>query len=562
MKLANKEIERVLNKQINMQDVPDLLCRIGFYLFLFFLVVVYSFYAPEGYIQLATNKYKFFRKLFLVTAGIMIPLATLRYMLSLSSGSANNHVKKKKVLFSITDLFVLLFLGANVISFALTEYKTEARWGTNGWNMGLAMMLAFIGIYFMASRLYDRKIDLLPLFMCVTAVVFFWGLLNRFSIYPVDMQYLDPAFISSIGNINWFCGYWSVFFAIGTVLYVVEERHSLRVFAMLHSMTALAVGIMQGSDSGFISIGVVFFFLFWLSFQKTIYMKRWLELCIFICASCQVMRMVAALGPKQSELQAALEAGVEYTGWKGLNMVSTAMALMLGNLTLVALVIFLLLWFWITKADKKYIAHYGTGKGRVQSELIWKFSWIKYAAAGLVGTAATVFVALIIANTKAPGSIGFLSNYGVFQFNDSWGSNRGATWTDGMLIYRTFVWWRRLFGVGPDCFSIYAYSIPELAELFQEQWNGARLTNAHNECITFLVDTGIFGFLSFIGIFWSSVRRLCQKAKEDPTCYVFAAAALSYFFHNQVSFSQVTNIPFIFLMLGLGENLMRKIDGK
>ena len=44
------------------------ICSAGVYVFLFFLVGVYSFYAPEGYIQIATNKYLFFRKLCLATA--------------------------------------------------------------------------------------------------------------------------------------------------------------------------------------------------------------------------------------------------------------------------------------------------------------------------------------------------------------------------------------------------------------------------------------------------------------------------------------------------------------
>ena len=63
--------------------------------------------------------------------------------------------------------------------------------------------------------------------------------------------------------------------------------------------------------------------------------------------------------------------------------------------------------------------------------------------------------------------------------------------------------------------------------------------------------------LAFIGIFWSSFQRLLEKAKREPLCYVFAASLLSYFVHNQFSFAQVLNVPYIYMMLGLGESLMR-----
>ena len=64
--------------------------------------------------------------------------------------------------------------------------------------------------------------------------------------------------------------------------------------------------------------------------------------------------------------------------------------------------------------------------------------------------------------------------------------------------------------------------------------------------------------VSVISIFYSSVRRLIEGAKKEPVCYVFAASLLSYFFHNQFSFSQVLNIPYIFMMLGLAESVLRR----
>lgn len=542
-------------KKIGARSVGDMLkklCHVGVYLFLFFFVIVYVFYAPKGYIQIATNKYQFFRRMAIVTGAVMVPLMALQYLFSVPGKKQGRSEKSspKKTSLSLTDVFMLLFLAINCVSFLFTEYREEASWGTSGWYMGFAMMLSFMGIYFMLSRFYDGKIDLLMPLMAVTSVVFLWGLLNRFSVYPVDMQHYDPSFISCIGNINWFCGYWSVFFGVGVVLYLVTERSYLRIFSAIAGTLALAVGAVEGSDSAFVSMGVVFFFLFLIAFRKTAYMKRLLDMGIFYCAACQVMRIAASFGPETLPL--------EEGEWAGLNLSNPVIEKMLGNPTLAALALLVMLRILLELGDKKYRESGGVGNDSAKGQFIRRLLWIKYAVVGVTTAAAAVYLILLIINTRTPGILGPLSRYRVLLFDGNWGSNRGATWRDGMLIYQTLSWRERLFGVGQDCFSIYAYSVPEIAARLAEEWPGSRLTNAHNECITFLVNLGIFGLLSFIGIFFSSVRRLLERAKEEPLCYVFAASLLSYFFHNQFSFSQVMNIPYIFMMLGLAENLLRR----
>ena len=532
MRTEGAEIKRRRSAGNILED----LCHAGVYIFLFFFVGVYSFYAPKGYIQIATNKYLFFRKLCLITAAVMIPLTILRCMILPFEKKAG----KRRLYFSQTDLFVLFFLLINIISFYFTEYREEALWGTSGWYMGFAMHLFFIGIYFMVSRFYDGKIDVLPIFMAVVSVIFLWGLLNRFSVYPIDMRYDSDSFISSLGNINWFCGFWSVFFVIGVVLYIVAEKRSLRIFSGIYSVLALGLGAVEGSDSAFVSMGVVFFFLFLVSFRKTVYMKRWLEEGIFYCAACQVMRVVTMIFEES------------------LNMESITTKWMLGNLTLAALLLFVFVRVELGRMEKNYNKYIIEG----ETELIHKWEWLKYVVIGLTVFVAVVYLILLIINTRRAGILGPLSKYPILLFDGHWGSNRGATWRDGLLIYRTLDWRQRLFGVGQDCFSIHGYGVRELAERFAEEWPSSRLTNAHNECITYLVNLGIFGVLSFIGIFRSSFRRLAERAAKEPVCYVFAASVLSYFFHNQFSFSQVLNTPYMFMMLGLGESLMRRMDAE
>ena len=116
-----KEYKTEIKKRQSVGNILENLCHMGVYIFLFFFVVVYSFYAPEGYIQIATNKYLFFRKMCFITAGIMIPLVTLSYMVLLPEKSAQKISRQ----FSLTDTFVFLFLLVNLISFYFTQYREE-----------------------------------------------------------------------------------------------------------------------------------------------------------------------------------------------------------------------------------------------------------------------------------------------------------------------------------------------------------------------------------------------------------------------------------------------------
>lgn len=238
--------------------------------------------------------------------------------------------------------------------------------------------------------------------------------------------------------------------------------------------------------------------------------------------------------------------------------------LMLSNATLAALIVFCALRILLGREEKKHIIDTKKGKGIKQKdgmqELILKYKWLQYAAVGFTAAAAAVFVLLLIINTKTPGILGPLSKYPIFLFDERWGSSRGTTWVDGLLVYRSASWLQRLFGIGQDCFSIYGYDVPELAARFEVEWPGQRLTNAHNECITYLVNLGAFGLMTFVGIFWSSIKELIEKAAKEPMCYVYAACLMSYFFHNQFSFSQVLCTPYVFMMLGLAESQRRRVD--
>ena len=145
------------------------------------------------------------------------------------------------------------------------------------------------------------------------------------------------------------------------------------------------------------------------------------------------------------------------------------------------------------------------------------------------------------------------------MFDSNWGSFRGATWREGLAIFASLKEEKKIFGVGPDCYAAYAYSVPELKQMITMRTGGnAVARNAHNECITYLVNSGVLGLGMFLGIFASAVFRLIKGAAKEPLCYIFAASLLSYFFHNQFSFTQLESTPYLFMMLGMGESMLQR----
>ena len=75
-----------------------------------------------------------------------------------------------------------------VVSYLCSEFKEMALWGERGWNMGLLTQIAFVISYFLVAHFWEYEEKLLLVFMGAATVVFTLGVLNRFSIFPIQVQ--------------------------------------------------------------------------------------------------------------------------------------------------------------------------------------------------------------------------------------------------------------------------------------------------------------------------------------------------------------------------------------
>ena len=104
----------------------------------------------------------------------------------------------------------------------------------------------------------------------------------------------------------------------------------------------------------------------------------------------------------------------------------------------------------------------------------------------------------------------------------------------------------------------YSYSVPEYAQLLNDYWKPDVLTNAHNEFLNLLICIGIGGLLSFLLLLGAGARRFYRIGKEHPEVLMGLLAVCSYAAHNFFCYQQVCCTPFLFLILGLSEQLARR----
>ena len=73
-----------------------------------------------------------------------------------------------------------------------------------------------------------------------------------------------------------------------------------------------------------------------------------------------------------------------------------------------------------------------------------------------------------------------------------------------------------------------------------------------------LINGGVFGLLSYMGIFVSMIYRAIHRKTENFLLIGIAAAVVSYMAYNFFCYQQILCTPFIFLLLGMGEYILRQ----
>lgn len=521
------------------------LCDIVISVYLCVILAVLPLY-NRGYAQIGTDKENFFIKTMTYAGEFLLPMFVLWLILRVIVA------KQKKELpvfwkipesiwrtLNITDKFAALYGISVVLSYVFTRYRGEALWGTVSWRMGMWTQLGAVIVYFMVSRMWHGKDWIPALILPVSVVVFSLGYLNKFELCPVDKEIINSSFISTIGNINWYCGYLvTVLFGGVYLLWKMGPGFNRKKLILMGYVTiGFASLATQGSTSGIVTFAVVMFVLLGVSVGDAGKMECfWQEMTLFSVA-CLVTYVLRSLNVFSQEL--VLE---EITNILTFSAVSVIM-------TIVSVLMLCLIH------RMRSTQHY--------SVKVW--STIYRCVAIVISVVIVLIFVLIGINTLSGGALtGNVADPDVAKwmtFSGDWGSNRGATWSAGAGCFREADLLHKLFGVGPDC--MYAFlsneGSPELQNMVYERFYGNRLTNAHNEWLTILVDMGILGLVSYAGMMISVVRNFLREGDKSALAGACGFCVLAYTVNNMFSFQQVMNISTMFVIMGIGANRLRAV---
>lgn len=502
--------------------------------YIVFIVGVLPFYSEQGYSYIATEKSLFFRRISLYTGGILAPLLLLYLAFSLyvycrqaqkrKTGSLKEIISRH---FTLTDCFAVWYAAALTVSYICSDYRENARWGAEGWYMGFYTQLILLCAYFLISRLWKPRKEFFYLMLAASGAVFLLGILNRFDIYPIKMERANAGFISTIGNINWYCGYAVTVFFWGAALQWqgAGEKKWQKFLLAVYAALGFATLVTQGSASGIMTLGVLMLAMFFLSAKEGKRMTRFWLLMWLLSAACLLVAAARQLFPERLNYQDVL-----------MNLLTT------GRLPIIMTIVSCLALWLAAKVTKKNAYPEKAAENIARGIMI------------LVSCSLLAYLIMLTVNTLFPGSLGGLSQYGIFTFSGKWGSNRGDTWRAGVRCFSEQTLLHKLVGVGPDAMAAYLYQdgSEELVRAVRETFDSSVLTNVHNEWLTVLVDTGILGLAGFGGMMLSAMRTFIKKLWKSPIAGACGMSLLAYTVNNIFSFQQVMNVTTVFVILGMG----------
>lgn len=508
------------------------------------MCVAVSFYAKEGYNQIGNAKFAAYRTV--MAAGLSIFLACCVVLLFVQMNGRRRGQKllaagllvRLKEKLSVTDFCVLAYLLFSTIAVVCGGFYEDALWGSFGWNMGWMSQLSFVLIYLAVSRFGKHYRVVLSVFCGSAFVVFLIAILHRMLIDPIGFYeglqgYQMAQFLSTMGQATWYASYLVVALPVGVVVFLFAEKFLWRVLGGIYTAVGFASLVTQNSDSAYFALAGFMLVFFLVCTQKRETLNRFAEVCTLFFAAGKVMHFLMQIHPNPD---------LEYDFITNL--------ILNGNVTWILLALCLIFCIFLYgRRNRPYHAV--------------RMQWVNRAVLLLAAVVLAAAVCLIVLQSKGvlAGRLGdVLSSVSYFNWNDAWGNGRGRIWSFAVRVFAGESVLHKLFGVGPDCFSSYVEAVhSEEAYLL---WGDKILTNAHNEWLTTLLNTGIFGALSYIGIFVTAVRRYLRAWQQDFLLVGAAASAVSYMAYNFFCYQQVCCTPFVFLMLGVGEYLMREKCGQ
>lgn len=525
-------------------------------LYLLILFLILPLYAPSGYVGLGDAK----ARLYIVCSALFMLFFAVRWVIRLakrtSAGcyaslpkkghlfkvhldfpletldSCNGTNGNRKGMVLLWRLIVLLLILSLWISSALSGYFADAWSGADGWMMGLfvqSLSLGFALVYSFppSGSKNTRKRHVREYLYAGGVITILLGILNRFRVYPLSYMGIDYTYLSTIGNIDWFCGYLSVIvpFAMGDLylsrIKMLEEKGSgsgkdlekkagkilaLEVFTALSFLLL----ILLGTESSYLILEICFLTMAAVSAGNRAGCVAFLEQGMLFGILPGILHWL--LSSNLLMLDFYLYENSQGISWRLIQE-------WYGYALAFAAIAFCV---WLYEIRKRS-AYSGILSCRVLLRFIETIC--------IVGMLALLLGQLILQN----------------WYSDAFGSYRGLIWKTCSQIFYNLPFHQKLFGIGPDCVYRYLVDHPDYRSILLDSF-GMDIMNAHSVLLNRLLTTGLAGTVLFLILIVAALRIFNQQRRFLP----YILMLLSYLSVGTVLFEQVLCLPYLLLLLGTG----------
>ncbi len=530
------------NVKKEMQDRSGLLEMVFSVLFKIYLVLLLGaapLYYNYGYQDIAHAKWNFYRNISLfvrLRAGehayylpsflpVILCLILLRKI-----------IRKEKIHLSVTDMFVLGFGGAVILSALLAPDKTGILYGISGWYMGVFAQLSFVMLYFCASRCFREDRIVSVLILISSSAVIFVAVLNAFKIYPLSItngssEYARALFMSTLGQPDWYSAWLMQFMAVGMYFFRETESRAMKITAAVYLMLCTVSCVTQNADTAIMVLGILIMLAAAFSFDSRKHLLGFLDMSVLILASMRFTGLIVDLIPQHVHKLEPLMVSVSHS-----RMIIPALIILSG-----------LRIFLSRKNINDVLKEKGTGIRRCILSAYQFFL--------------VCFLIYFVLNSLDVLPVWMQSKNTYLRFNDAWGNYRGFLYritVASVIMCMQSDPVRFLVGYGPDKYYrlVYQYYYSDIQRVYE----GKRLVCAHNEFLNMAVNTGITGAVSYLGIFVSLAVRALKKYDQDPAVMMGILAVAAYVSHGMLNFQQIISAPVIFALMGITENRLRRIS--
>ncbi len=488
--------------------------------YLIFITTIYTIYMHNMYFDITGTRGKVFTYgglfyIILISVSFALEIVMLKYY-----SDPDPIFYKDSHVIAMPELWMGLFLLANFIAFLLSPDKTGSWTGTTGRYFGLSFVLVIALVFILLCRETVISNIVYILLFLVSGTAYIMACLQHFGFDPFSLrekvvERQKEMFISLFGNINTYGSYLCVALPVFISVFIFSKKIFPRVLAGISLVISGMAIIPAKSDNVYLGLGVVFIVLFYIA----ICYKDFTE---YIFA---VLLLVVGL-----EIMALMN-----SAFKGSQKHINGIAEIVENprvMFAILMIILVVLIFSMVFRFANYEA-YKNIQGR-----------------NLLITVTGLLIIAIVSVTV----VGIKTHNSLFTFNDEWGTYRGYIWRRGISLFKISPVINKIFGNGNETIG-YLMKTNYYKEMVSI--TGKKYDNLHNELLQYLVTTGLFGLISYLGFVISSFVYLGRRMKSDPVAISCLAGAVGYFAQSLVNLNQPITTPYFFVILAAGIGYIR-----